>query len=1256
MKAVMGSRLGKRESRQRGAMLIIALLFLTLLSLLAVTFASLMRLERKAARNFVDTQTAAMVLHSAVDAVAAQLRGGVNYRHYTPAKSPWIFRDPRSQGQVGAGKVKIEEITAEELQRTQNPQYFQGFGILEPVKGVARSAYRCKVIDCASQINLNCGLDNLAMMLENLGAAIALKHRKNPLAVGNRLIRGIDVVRYRRKLEGGRFESKSQLEEIIGSENFELLNDFVTVHSWIDNTVGKNQTATELVIRAEQQGGSDISNLQRQTVSGVRFSESTHPEVYGTHNVGLQPRAPINLNTASEEVLTAVIAGIACRRRFPFVERSAATIGQQDISEGYTPEGNDRFPTAARGLGGGNEEIRYRIRPLWVYTPRIRLEQARMIAMAIRAQRQRTSFICWRSGSGFQGGGFEDFINTRLPQSAMPNPRNVVVIDPYNPTRGRMYEGTIRAGGGGNAPVRSLWSGGHPTNERTLRQSAGLPYHAREAWFYEMIKAAINANFNPNARLNKSGVNRHAALCVDKSDLVSPWSPILRENKADPQRFEVYAAHTTEFCFDSCGFYEITALAEIDEAFDIAQQLAKPRIFRKARAVVKVFEVKRHTTQYQFAKQFNHGMYTSKRGRTTGRENVMTFPEPLIGVTDYMSSGSEVDGNIQLMGSIDAEKVKLNGLTRDRWFQNFSNVLLGHSFMFRKSKDENYLIQRIKTGFRSTGQETTVENNVDMGGMGQMDSLTMYLKSVLDAEFSYSGEQFRRRYEMWPSRNGNNPALTGAGMLKQVIQSPRLSETAFSFDNLRPDGLHTNVLNAPTRNNGILMYPASGLTATRGWSVGERTHSPGEQFGNVDYYNGGIAFWIRFDFDADDPIFSGLVGCTQVVRRVGEGPQDSEGNQFYVFKTSFGELRVVRMYYHRAFSREGQLLPPPKEMDEAAAAGGEEEEDVEKDVNKAYARSEALADISGWKKGEWHHVAVAWNDLDHSTNRVRVFIDFQAAEAKTGVSYGLLGEDNFCSLNTRVPYDEFTIGGIIRRQAVEEAGIFKFAFNLMTHGGSTSGATSTAGVGGSGVFYADDLKIFPANATIDEFVSFTGPFESFLSTKIGRTRAYYHRNGTYHNCFELTFPKGVRSLRMRSFNWTEYQPVMYHGAGGNVTSMREQPSRATVFLEGQRVVFNMPPWLRMQRSSVSQNRIAGRVFRRPTGRGIAQEAVKLVYRFDIYAATGMGAYSGLSLATPVIDDVTLTYFLPSVELLSWEDLPVDYRALSKAGKTSGSSK
>ena len=71
------------------------------------------------------------------------------------------------------------------------------------------------------------------------------------------------------------------------------------------------------------------------------------------------------------------------------------------------------------------------------------------------------------------------------------------------------------------------------------------------------------------------------------------------------------------------------------------------------------------------------------------------------------------------------------------------------------------------------------------------------------------------------------------------------------------------------------------------------------------------------------------------------------------------------------------------------------------------------------------------------------------------------------------------------------------------------------------------------------------------------------------------------------------------------------------------------------------------ILRAPTGKGFANEPVEVVYRLDLTPIRGRGGqYGGLPVATPTVDDVTLTYFLPSTQILLWEDIPVNYDALA----------
>ncbi len=875
-----------------------------------------------------------------------------------------------------------------------------------------------------------------------------------------------------------------------------------------------------------------------------------------------------------------------------------------------------------------------------------------MIANLVIRERRQRPFVAWSTGRR-NAGGFQEFVNTRLPISMLPNPRQVVVIDPLIPHE-RRFEGILRSGGGGSPAVAYLWGRGTDPRERGERSRLGLPVDGSNSWFYETVRAGINANFNPNTRFSRYGYNRGAALPVDKTALVSPWLPDLQLQRR-PSRSEVYCAYTTEFCFDSCGYYEVVALAELDDKYDPSQGLASAKLYRKARAVIKVFDVLRHTTQYDFAKQFRTGQFSSRRGSRSGRDNVMTYPQPLIAATDYMSSGSTVDGSIQLMNHTDAMLLKMTPSAREQYFRPMQNVLFYHGFMFRKAQEEAQFLRLVRRGWQRG--RVIAEGDVQLGGA--VSRFERLFSSVLDALYSKYGKLYTYRYTAWPDRQGSNQVYMGmggeAGSLLRVLQWPRFSETFLDGDNLRPDGLHTNIFNAPTRGNGIAMFPASQLTAGPSqWNPG--AHGPFSvqgNSGNVGYYQGGIAFWIRFDFDTNDPVFCGLVGCTQVVSDIGNTPRSSEGNQFYIFKNSFGELRIVRMYYHRAFgvpSMHGSngLLPPPEEEGGAGGAPGKEEEKIQRDPNKAFARSEVLVDISGWKAGEWHHVAVTWNDLDYSETRVRAFVDFQRAEAVTSVTYGILGEEDFVALNTKVPYDELTIGGIIRRQADPRTGLFKFSYNLRATPGRGGGGGGVAGRGGIGGFVLPWLKIFPANATIDEFVCFSGTFESFFSTAAGRVRGYFTTNmGRYHNVFEISLPQGSEAVRLRSFTWTEYHMPFYHGPRGNVVRVNKTPVQANVYLRGigfRR--FPRAPWLEV--SGVARNLLGGIVLQKPTGRGLANEPLQIVYRFDMVADKGTGNYGAVAVGTPVIDDVTLTYFLPATQILSWEDLPVNYEAL--AGK------
>jgi len=214
-------------------MLIIALGVLALMAILGAAFASLMRIERRATENYVDAKRMDLLLDSAVDRVVAQLQGAQNFMGFTDYKiTPWLFM-LNTEKDLAHGRTDLTD---------NRVGAWEVFAELAGMK----YDYKTKVIDCSAQINLNGRQDTLARILDNLGRAIEQserlkrdgKHYRNPLhekplGQGSQ-VTGLHIIQLRRRLPENRFSSKEQISQLIGPENFEILKDFITVHSWED--------------------------------------------------------------------------------------------------------------------------------------------------------------------------------------------------------------------------------------------------------------------------------------------------------------------------------------------------------------------------------------------------------------------------------------------------------------------------------------------------------------------------------------------------------------------------------------------------------------------------------------------------------------------------------------------------------------------------------------------------------------------------------------------------------------------------------------------------------------------------------------------------------------------------------------------------------------------------------------------------------------------------------------------------------------
>lgn len=1199
--------------RERGAMLIIAMGVLTLLAVLGTTFVSLMRLEKKATLNYIDAQVVDLINESALDRIIADLRGLSNHLSYSSySRTPWLFK-LKNRDRLGQGMVDIE-----------SPEVGNWDILASDKARVMR--YKTKVIDTSTQININGQQDTTARMLENLCNAIvrspdlrkgdAYPLYTGPKQTGDRL-KGSDIMRFRNTLESHRFRTKTQIRDLIGQENFDTIKDFITVHSWEDPFTYKPTDGLEEVVEFGASSGTGGGGAGL----GGGGASNSHPEAVSPNSrVAPEPRSPININLAPEEVLIATLMGVGGRRPFPY---SRIVYGQID---GGADIRGDRIP--------GTEELENLLpRAVWVYSPRLEYEHAQKIARRIIQNRKTTArqFMTWSSGEAGRP-GYAEFIND-LDESFFPNPELAVIIDPVNP-RDRRAQQDLKGG----TEIANMWRRGHDSRERAFRRQYGKPFHSRNAFYYELVKAAVIANANPNSRLNRHNSNVPAHTAVDKSDLV-----VLDEADRQTPRY----GYTTEFTFDSTGVFEVTTLAQIAQrqtdndapggGSSVSPGIRSrrddlgltPLYEKKMRSVVKVFDVLRHTNQFHFEKTFRAGSFSSRNDR----RNVVTWPEPFVALTDAVTAGSIRDGRVELAGMQDSVRLQVPPSSRQQLYQSPAAISMAHGFQDRTDQSYSQLKRLAQSG----------------GGLGSPE-FNRQIRDILNANFSRTRAPNREYYarEDLIARGSYQ-----GGSAAEINLDPNVNTSGLGND-LAPDGLHTSVFTMTHLGGRFLYLPAHGNMVTPTGGKGGRAAQVGAAFasdsaGNVPYYQGGVAFWVKFEFDGLDPVFSGLVGCTQVVEDVASAPTDykgSEGQQFYIFKNTKGQLRVVRMYYHECFQDLGgdggegggggggetgdtsTLVPQLGEL--AQSEGGAQQVQAYLDQRKLIARSDVLVDISHFKAHEWHHLAVDWHD-ENPGQPLTVWIDFERIQTPPYVPQEDIQDvpTAWVRLNVRRPRDGLFIGGFIRKQKVSDSGVFKWYSNTFRPNQ------------GSATVIERPLKRVIANATIDEFIAYSGTFSSVRRYFAPRGAPGYFTNqpGTYANVFEIPLPPEIEHVVMRSFDWTSYYPTFYTGGGASIrapVNLRVEQIRGQAQLGGK---VNPSGLSEGWRTPMTRTAVSNRPCVRRQSRGLLGRNAELAYKFTIPPGiTQTGTLAGGAMQTPAIDDVTATYYLPDPKILHQEEL------------------
>lgn len=600
---------------QRGSMLLVALGILTLLSIMAVAFAMMMNLEKKATQNYVDGVKARLIAEGALERAIEEKRRDVVTRMYSDRQNEFAQTDFWLPLEVTSDQVNPVDPYRPSMVGTMGRSYQDG-----------ADRYKIKVIDTQAQFNLNSSHSEVMYkaMLSSLGEAIksyvagynakitaAAQAKKLEdfqdllFPIGNPIERaeypiltpeekangaisqtGVNAIwELRQAKEGQRFKTKSELLECMPRADYRLLRDFVTSQSWFDPNV------------VDTSGGSPLKSFQTGSPLG-RVIQSIFK---AGENPTATLRAPININLAPRPVLISALAPVSGRAFYlysgqtrpsaldeanPDYDNPFGAMGEEHVYEG-TPFATDP------GINTGQLNAAYGTVKYLVYLPPLGYQATGVnkiilhpfvteLARVIDDRRKVAPFKSFAEWDRF----VEEVV------ANMPNFPN--------PTDGR-YRPVMFGYSGGGAISTALYPVSDGTAGKFFNGTTDVGRHFRE-WYKRAYLGILKSNFNPNGRFSQMNPDAAVYTEVGKGNLrylVSKlqFGTTTGGGAADTNDMET---QTTEWCFGSKGVFEIIALGEIMQAK--VGQAVEIHAQEKLRTVLQIFDQLTHTTQRDFAR------------------------------------------------------------------------------------------------------------------------------------------------------------------------------------------------------------------------------------------------------------------------------------------------------------------------------------------------------------------------------------------------------------------------------------------------------------------------------------------------------------------------------------------------------------------------------------------------------------------------------------------------------------------------------
>ena len=334
------------EKRERGATLMFALAILALLVLFSTVFARLMSIERRASAYYRDRVRSKLAARAGIERAIVELRAVAGQNHYSdPYKGGWKYHSldlaARPPGLPTGENVDLLTTRYPSFRQVHGDPDIRLWGDTLVYSGSLGTfddgsllVYKLKVLDGGSQLNLNHPDQRSAnRMLKNLLFA-TLQGSGTPItiaqatSIANRVIPLVDgtagpieeiLDRFRSKPQLGSAIVEAAVAEGLARDAVEEswlvhIRDKVTVYSWQDPDV----------------------------IRPYRLNATASPASPMRRSLGLMPRSPVNLNTASLPVLYALFAELQAETRYGTFE--VPTTVAQALAAAIVARRNDPAP------------------------------------------------------------------------------------------------------------------------------------------------------------------------------------------------------------------------------------------------------------------------------------------------------------------------------------------------------------------------------------------------------------------------------------------------------------------------------------------------------------------------------------------------------------------------------------------------------------------------------------------------------------------------------------------------------------------------------------------------------------------------------------------------------------------------------------------------------------------------------------------------------------------------------------------------